>query len=81
MILRSLMLSAVFMLFGYTVRIHRERFQRRTIKVYIHLQHHGIEPVTVGVDNKAYEVLCENDRCYTHLCDAALNTMKEANHF
>ena len=78
MIIRSLLLSALFMLLGYTVRLSRERFDRRTIKVYLHVGHHGIEPVTLLVKEKAYEVLCENDCCYAKISDAALNTIRKA---
>lgn len=78
MIIRSLLLSALFIFLGYSVRLSRERFDRRTIKVFVHVGHHCIEPVTVAVHSKAYDVLCETDRSYKGFGDTVLNTLRIA---
>lgn len=72
MIFRALFLSLLFVLFGYRPRLGFERFEGRTMKIYIHLGKWGsvVEPISVVVGRVAYEVLAPETLRASHSQDA-----------
>lgn len=74
MMVKSICLAAIFVVLGYSVRMHKERLDRRTMKVYLHLGQKGSEPVTICVNRKTYapehyDLLCDADRSYVRVAD------------
>lgn len=75
MLIRAYMLATLFFCIGYTVRIQRERFSCRTMKVYVHVGYWGVFPTTLAIQPVGYSVLCHADRSYKKAIDAVTSTI------
>lgn len=77
MTLRAIWLAFLFMLIGYHVRLGFDRVDGRTMKIYIHLGTHGIEPVSVVVKQHGYTVISFKEISFASRRTTFLKTLVE----